>query len=123
MRNRAERKGNCRRCSSKKKHTGIDGLVDGSSGKRRRHVNDGGLSINGVLSSLYGLKDGEAQVLLSSLTRRNSTDQVGSIVQSLLTVESSLKRKSKFGALRCVFVCNKVKTLVDHKQPKRSVLS
>lgn len=70
--------------------TGVNGLVNGSSSKGRRHVDYGGLSSSGILGVLNRVEHRESQVGLASLSRGNTTNQVGSVVQGLLTVKGSL---------------------------------
>lgn len=67
--------------------------MDGSSGKRRWYVDYRGLGTGSLFGRLNRFENGETQMCLSSLARRDTTNQVGSIVQSLLTVESSLGEK------------------------------
>lgn len=64
--------------------------MDSGSGEGRRYVDNRGLCTGYLLSLLDSVENRETQVLLSFLTWGHPTNQLGSIVQSLLAVEGTL---------------------------------
>ena len=72
---------------------GFDRLKNCVSSEGRGDVDDGSISIGGLLRIRNRAVDREAQVLRASLTLVNSANNLGAVSKSLLSVESSLKRQ------------------------------
>ena len=73
-------------------HLGFDRLKDCVSSEGRGDVDDRSISIGCLFRIRNGAVDREAQVLRAGLTLVDSTNNLGAVSESLLSVESSLKR-------------------------------
>lgn len=72
------------------RHFGLDRLEDGSGRSRRRDVDHGRVGFGRVFRLAHCAENGQAEVLLAGLRRRDTSDDLRAIVERLLAVERSL---------------------------------
>lgn len=71
-------------------HLGFDGLKNGVGSKRRRNINDGGLSISHFLALGEGSEDGETEMLGAALSLVDATNNLGAVGNRLLSMEGTV---------------------------------
>ena len=67
-----------------------NGIKDGIGGERRGNVYNSGIGLNTISSLLHSVKHRQAKVQGATLLRSNTTNNLSSVGNGLLRVESSL---------------------------------
>ena len=73
-------------------HLGLNSLQDSIGGERWWHVDDRSVSLGGLLGLGHVSEHWEVQMSGSSLSLVHSTDNIGSVLNRLLGMESSLRK-------------------------------